>query len=177
MLVQEAWVNAAQAEEALVGLPVEGGTDYRGNPDKAIEYYEKASSIFPDTEFSKKYKARADKLRANKEQFVADQKAFYKPADVLPWTYPLAPGKKDPFGPQGPILPPLLPFTPKGDVPPAPTAPVIPPPLTPDPKSSAEPKKTPDAKLTPDPKVPADPNKSPDLKPPDPPKVADPKSK
>jgi tetratricopeptide (TPR) repeat protein len=159
-LVQEAWGNAAQAEEALVGLPAtEGGTDYRGNPDKAIEYYEKAASIFPDTDFSKKYKARADYLRANKDQFLAEQKAIYKPADPLPpFKFPPAPGKTDSLGPLGPILPPL-PSTPKGDVPPSPPAPVIPPPPTPESK------------------VPADPMKSPDLKPPDPPKSADPKSK
>src|SRR5262245_25870839 len=49
-LVQEAWLGAAQAEEALVGLPTaEGGTDSRGSADKTIEYYEKAAAIFPDS--------------------------------------------------------------------------------------------------------------------------------
>ena len=52
-LVQEAWVGAAQAEEPLVGLPTtDGGTDSRGEVDKAIKYYQQAGSIFPDTEFS-----------------------------------------------------------------------------------------------------------------------------
>src|SRR2546423_1276997 len=77
-LVQEAWHSAAQAEEALVGLPTAaGGTDSRGNVDKVIEYYEKAASIFPDSEPSKRDKARADKIKANKDQFVADQKKIY----------------------------------------------------------------------------------------------------
>ena len=155
-LVQEAWGNAGQAEEALIGLPAtQGGTDYRGNIDKAIEYYEKAGLIFPDTEFSKKYKARADTLRSNKEQFVADQKAIYKPAE-LPPKLPPTPGKTDPLGPPGPLLPPL-PLLPKGNEPPFPPTPVLPP--IPAPES----------------KVPADPKKSPDLKPPDSPKPADPK--
>ena len=131
-----------------------GGTDYRGNVDKAIEYYEKAAAIFPDTDFSKKYKARADKLRANKDQFVADQKAIYKPIEALPpFKLPPLPGKTDSLSPFGPIIPPL-PSTPKVDVP----IPIIPP-------------------IIPDPKVPADPKKSPDLKAPDLPKPVDPKGK
>src|SRR5947208_683523 len=79
-LLQEAWHSAAEAEEALVGFPTaEGGNDSRGSADKVIEYYEKAAAIFPDSEPSKRYKAKADKIRANKDQFVATQKAIYKP--------------------------------------------------------------------------------------------------
>jgi hypothetical protein len=130
-LVQEAWLGAAEAEEALVGLPTppkpDGTTELRGNVDKTIQYYDNAGDIFPDTEFSKRYKARADKIRANKEQFVADQKAIYKPVTSL-------------FGPTPPKAeadPPL----PKTDTPPV--GPSVPPPPVPppvvDPKST-EPK-------------------------------------
>lgn len=105
-LVQESWLGAAQAEEALVGLPGAGGSaDSRGNPDKAIEYWGKAGDIFPDTEFSKKYKERAEKLRATKDQWVAAQKAIY--ADRGP-----GPGAGSLFPPKGPLFPKDTPFLP-----------------------------------------------------------------
>lgn len=151
-LVQEAWLGAAQAEEALVGLPTaEGGTDSRGSADKTIEYYEKAAAIFPDSEFSKRYKAHVDKIKANKDQFVATKKAIYKPREVLP----LGPPKKDDpfFGLGG--LPPLPktdpglpriepPPPPKAETPKSSTTPAVPPPPAPPP--AGEPKKTPEPK-------------------------------
>lgn len=138
-LVQEAWLGAAQAEEALVGLPAaDAKSDSRGNVDRVIEYYEKAAAIFPETEFSKRYKARAGKLKATKDQFVADQKAFYKEREFSPiGTSPLGPGKTDLFGPGSSPIPGL----PRGDTP------IIPPPppkpdtaKTPEPKPAEPPK-------------------------------------
>jgi hypothetical protein len=145
-LVQEAWLGAAQAEEALVGLPTAaGGTDSRGNADKAIEYYDKAAAIFPDTEFSKRHKAWADKLRANKEQWVAAQKAMYKPRELPP--LPPAPTGKDPLGRDVIPPPPKGSLTdPKIEVPPLPPTPKVEP-LTP-PKTDT-PSKGPDAKEPP----------------------------
>jgi hypothetical protein len=168
-LVQEAWIGAAQAEEALVGLPkTEGGSDSRGDVNKAIEYYEKAGSIFADTDFSKRYKERAEKLTNTKDEFVAAQKAFYKPIERP--TFPT--GKNDPLGPG---LPPI-PGGPKIDIP---GGPVIPPPPKPteegnkvDPNSSVPPK----VELPPIPPVPTppEPKKSEPSK--VEPKPADPKS-
>lgn len=155
-LVQEAWVGAAQAEESLVGLPkTEGGSDSRGDVNKAIEYYEKAGSIFPDTEFSKRYKERAEKLKNTKDDFVAAQKAFYKPIERP--TFPT--GKNDPFAPPvpggpkidlpgGPFIPPPPKppeegnkVDPKPSVPPKIEVPPVPPlPTPPDPKKSEPPK-------------------------------------
>jgi hypothetical protein len=156
-LVQEAWLGAAQAEEALVGLPTaEGGTDSRGNVDKVIEYYEKAAAIFPDSEMSKRYKTTVDKIKANKDQFVATQKAIYKPREVLP----LGPPKKgDPFGFGTPGLPKLDSGLPKiepppalkGETPPSSTTTTVPPPPAPPP--AADPKKTPDPKPAETPKA------------------------
>lgn len=82
-LTQEAWAGAAEAEEALVGLPkTEGGSDFRGDADKAVEAYASAGKIFPDAEFSKRYAKRADTLRDQKTQFVATQREIYKPREV-----------------------------------------------------------------------------------------------
>jgi len=143
-LVQEAWLGAAQAEEALVGLPsADGKSDSRGNVDKVIEYYEKAGALFPDTEFSKRYKERAEKLKATKDQFVADQKAFYKEREFTPFSPPpTGPGKTDPLAPGLPPIPGL----PRSDTP-------ITPPAGP----------APDAAKTPEPK-PAETPKGPDPK-------------
>ena len=77
-LLQEVWLSAARAEEALVGLPsADGKKESRGEADKVIEYYEKAASIFPDSDGSKRYAAQAKKLKENKAEFVAAQTAFY----------------------------------------------------------------------------------------------------
>src|SRR5262245_12642159 len=145
-MVQEAWYSAGEAEEALVGLPTkEGGSDSRGDPDKAIEYFDKAGSIFPDTEFSKGYKSRAEKLRANKDQFVATQRAIHKEREQPPPIKFPDPAKEDPK-----ITPPM--------VPPAPMPPPIPTP--PDSKArDTDPKKEP---TPPDPKAKgAEPKKEP----------------
>jgi hypothetical protein len=116
-LVQEAWLSAAQAEEALIGLPVAEGTGFRGDVDKAIQYYQNAGAIFADTDFSKRYVERAENLKTNKEQFVASQKEIYKPIEHPPSPF----GKPDPFGKDLPSWP----FGPKADTP---GGPVIPPP-------------------------------------------------
>lgn len=151
-LVQEAWHSAAQAEEALVGLPTAaGGTDSRGNVDKVIEYYEKSASVFPDSEPSKRDKARAEKIKANRDQFVADQKKIYAERPALP-SFDLPPRKGGPLGPLPGTEPPPAPKTdttpkvdaptpPKVDVPVAPKieVPALPPPPTPDPKKTPDP--------------------------------------
>jgi hypothetical protein len=151
-LVQVAWHGAAEAEEALVGLPTaDGGNDSRGNVDKVIEYYENAAAIFPDTEFSKRDREKGEKIKANKEQFVATQKAIYKPREKSPFGPP--PKSDDPFASLLPrkdpglpkIEPPPAPPGGKADVPPAGTTPAVPPPAPP---PTADPKKT----TTPDPK-------------------------
>jgi hypothetical protein len=155
-LVEEAWHAAAKAEEALVGFPTaEGGSDSRGNVDKVIEYYEKSASIFPDTEFSKRDKASAEKIKANKDQFVAAQKAIYKQREQP--LMPPPPKKDDPFGSVLPGLPKTDPALPKIELPPPPTGdvqpPVVPPaptpPVTPDPKKSPDPKPADKAKADP----------------------------
>jgi len=152
-LVQEAWHSAAQAEEALVGLPTApGGTDSRGNVDKVIEYYEKSASIFPDSEPSKRDKARAEKIKANKDQFVADQKKIYAEHPALP-SFDLPPRKGGPLPSLPGTEPPPAPktdTTPKVDAPTPPNAdgpttpkievPALPPPPTPDPKKTPDPK-------------------------------------
>jgi hypothetical protein len=162
-LVQLAWLGAAQAEEALVGLPTaEGGNDSRGNADKVIEYYEKAASIFPDTEFSKRYKERADKIKANKDQFVATQKDIYKPREKSPFGPP--PKIDDPFGSlfpkKDPVLPkiepPPAPPAGKAEVPPVGPIPTVP---LPAPPPAVDPKKA-----TPDPKPPEAPKADPKAK-------------
>lgn len=154
-LVQDSWLGAAEAEEALVGLPTSAGaSEYRGNVDKAIEYYEKAGAIFADKEFSQRYKTRAETIKSNKEKFVADQKAIYKPFERAPFN----PGKFDPFAPPFPggpklepgasIIPPptppgdvKLPDPPKVEVPPAPPGPEKgPDPRAVEPGKSADPK-------------------------------------
>jgi hypothetical protein len=173
-LLQESWFGAAEAEEALVGLPKPepNQAEFRGNVDTALDYFDKGAAILPDAEFTKRHKALADKIRANKEKFVADQKEIYKPTPSLFSSPPPAP-KSDS------LLPGLPPF-PKGDVPSLPFGP--PPPPTPDAKIPELPK-LPDAKLPeskpadvkpPEPPKPADPKKTPE---PDPPKSADPKAK
>jgi hypothetical protein len=154
-LVQESWHSAAQAEEALVGLPTApGGTDSRGNVDKAVEYYEKSASIFPDSEPSKRDKARAEKIKANKDQFVADQKKIYAERPAPPsfdtprpgigghGLGPL-PGTEPPPAPKADATPKVdAPTPPKADVPAAPKieVPALPPPPTPDPKKTPDPK-------------------------------------
>jgi hypothetical protein len=162
-LVQQAWHGAAQAEEALVGFPTAaGGNDSRGNADKAIENYRKSAAIFPDSEPSKRDKEWADKLEANKEQFVATQKKLYAERPIP--SFGLPPGKDDPFGHGFPTFPKIepppepkadTPVTPKADVPTPPKAdapkieiPPIPEPkkTTPEPKPADPPKTDPKAK-------------------------------
>ena len=123
-MVQDAWLGAAQAESALVGLPTaEGKDDSRGSADKVIEYYEKAARIFADKDFSKKYQERADQVKANKDRFVADQKALYRYRDVST----LSPPAPTPPGPLDKSAPPIpsLPFGPdaRGPLPPPPPTP------------------------------------------------------
>jgi hypothetical protein len=156
-LVQESWLGAAEAEESLVGLPTSAGaSEYRGNVDKAIEYYEKAGAIFSDKEFSQRYKTRAETLKSNKEKFVADQKAIYKPFERAPFS----PGKFDPFAPP-------FPGGPKADVPGGSLFPPTPPPDT----------KTPDVPKIEVPPVPAGPEKGPEPRSVEPAKSDDSKAK
>jgi hypothetical protein len=176
-LVQIAWLEAGRAEEALVGFPTaDGGPDSsRGNLDKAIEYYEKAASIFPDSDLSKRYKARAEMLKANKVQFTATQKEIYKQVE-RPALPPLPSG--DPLKGLPGLSPPSktelpgIPSDPKLDVPAIPKpADVVPPPMP-------DPKKAPEAPKPTDPPKAVDPKKAPEPpKPSDPPKTADPKAK
>jgi hypothetical protein len=123
-MVQEAWYSAAHAEEALVGIPVAEGNGYRGNVDKAIEYYEKAGAIFADTEFSKRYAGRGEKLKSIKDQFVITQTEYYKPVErPPPPPLPPVPGKSDL---PGPGLPPADPKTGKSEEPKLPPPPADP---------------------------------------------------
>ena len=70
-LQQEAYVGAAKAEETLIGVPkADNPSEMRGNIDKAIEYYAKAASIWPDSEPSKVPAARAEYLRNNRDAVV-----------------------------------------------------------------------------------------------------------
>jgi hypothetical protein len=152
-LTQQAWIGAAEAEEALVGLPkTAGGTDDQGDADKAIEYYANAGKIFPDTEFSKKYAKRAETLRETKTQFIATQREIYK----LPERPNFDPKAKDP----GAVPPPPEPAKVKEPDPKAPPTKTEPTPepakiKEPDAKKPDEPKKVDEPKKT-DPK-PADP--------------------
>jgi len=154
-LVQEAWHSAAQAEEALVGFPTApGGTDSRGSADKVIEYFDKSAAIFPDSEPSKRDKAKADKIRANKDQFVATQKQIFAPRPTLP-SFEQPPAKGGPLGTLPP-LPGAVPPAPKAGGPSTSTTTTTPPPAaksgttvgatTTTPPPAPEPKKTPDAK-------------------------------
>ncbi|WP_020469210.1 YfgM family protein [Zavarzinella formosa] len=138
-MLQEAWVGLAQAEEALVGLPTtEGGSDSRGDADKAIEAYTQAGSIFPDLELSKKYAARAKELKDDKAKFIEAQKAFYAapPAPVIPIVKEsnpvIPPVTKQPE----PVVPPPVVKQPEPVVPPTTKLPDVP-----DLKKEPEPKK------------------------------------
>ena len=146
-LTQQSWVGAAEAEEALVGLPkTPGGSDYLGDADKAIEYYANAGKMFADTEFSKKYATRAETLRDTKTRFIADQREIYKPVER-----------------------PSLDLTPKGPKASGPTPPA------PEPAKVTEPDpKAPPAKTDPKPPEPAN-VKEPEAKTPEDPKKVDPK--
>lgn len=148
-LLQEVWLNVAKAEEALVGFPkVEGGTDYRGNVDKAIEYYTKATEIFKDSEPTKRIKEKLDNLTKNKNSFEAFQKEVYKkPAPrpsspfgtpdekspdskaTEPTPMPMVPTPKD-------VVPPPVPMGPDAKKDPTPPTPPTPPKneTVPDPK-------------------------------------------
>lgn len=145
-LVQQAWEGAAEAEEALVGFPkTDSSTEYRGDADKAIEYYAKAGAMFPETEFSKKLAKRAETLKAKKTKFIADQKLLYEVK---------AAAKFDPALPANDIKAPDA-KAPESKKEPEPKKPE--PPKTPDIKTPAEPKKvepTPDPKKAPEAKTP-----------------------
>ena len=168
-LLQQAWHGAGEAEAALVGMPTAaGGTDSRGSADKAIEYFRKAAGIFPDSEPSKRYKERADKLEANKEQFVATQKKLYSERPAPSFSPP--PGKGSPHGSGLPSFPDIKsPLEP--DAPPAPKADTPKLDLPPVPKGDAPKIDIPPIPATPDPK-----KTTPDPRPADPPKT-DPKAK
>jgi hypothetical protein len=148
-LLQQSWVGAAEAEEALVGLPkTPGGSDYQGDADKAVEYYANAGKMFPDSEFSKRFAKRADTLRDNKTQFIATQREIYKPVE--------RPADTTPPTPSGPALPPEPAKVKEPDVkaPPAKTEPTTPEPAKvkePEAKKPEVPKKADDPKKT-DPK-------------------------
>jgi hypothetical protein len=156
-LVQEAWLSAAEAEEALVGMPTRlDGTDSRGDADKAIEYFENAAKIFPDSDLSKGYQKRADDLRANKTQFVATQRALYQRREPPPppkFPEPPKPGAKAEPEVPAPILPP---------------DPGVPEPKPVDPKTPKAPEAKPGEPKTADPKKEGEAPKPPDPKPADP---------
>ena len=80
LLQQEAYLNCAVAEEALLGTPKEGKNDeFRGNFDTMIKYYRQAAEISPASDASKGYAATADK---KKNQQVEIEK-FYKDLNQL----------------------------------------------------------------------------------------------
>ncbi len=73
-LLQEAYLNAARAEKALIGAPAGVGS---GSADQAASYFEEAAKIFPDTELAKTYNKEAADIRANAEQIAKVQSALY----------------------------------------------------------------------------------------------------
>ncbi|MCX7666252.1 MAG: hypothetical protein N2112_11970 [Gemmataceae bacterium] len=70
--LQAAYVEAARAEKALIGSPIETGT-----PEQAAKYFEEAAKIFPDSELAKTYTKEAAELRANAAQIEAVQRVLY----------------------------------------------------------------------------------------------------
>ncbi|MCI0704937.1 MAG: hypothetical protein L0241_28080 [Planctomycetia bacterium] len=100
-----------KAEAALVGVPKEGQLDqYRGNPDKVIEWAEKLAEAAPDTDWAKDAKKLADVLRnptLRKEFIDVQSRAYSQPAPVLPdpkTPFPKLDPKQPGTGPQyGPV--------------------------------------------------------------------------
>jgi hypothetical protein len=146
-MLQEAWIGAAQAEEALVGFPkTDDGSDSRGDVNKALEYYTNAVKFFPESEGTKRYQKHLDDLTKNKDSFVAFQKAIYKKRELPPLpTF----GKTDSKEPVPPVIPPdgkktevpPVPTPPDGkktEVPPVPKPEVLP--MVPLPKDEKDPK-------------------------------------
>ena len=74
LLKQEALFGAAQAEEALVGVPKDGNTETSlGSLDKAAKLYGQLAKEAPDSFLGKQAAARAKQLEENK----ADVQKFY----------------------------------------------------------------------------------------------------
>lgn len=137
-LLQEAWIGAAQAEEALVGLLKPDSTsEYQGDADKAIEYYGHAVKFFPDTDGTKRLQKHLDNLTKNKTAFVDFQKELYTKREQPPLPPQPKAEEKQPV----PMVPVPKPEEKKTEpmVPTPPTLPMVP--LPPDPKKE-EPKGT-----------------------------------
>lgn len=69
LLAQEALMGAAQAEEALVGVPKEDepGKTY-GDLDKALKLYQRLAEKYPGTYLGEKASARAKKLEESRPE-------------------------------------------------------------------------------------------------------------
>lgn len=94
----EAWTGAAQAEEALMGVPQsEGSSEMVGNIDKVIEYYEKARQIVGDREYGKELAKLIEEKKAKRDEMAS----FYSK---------LEPQLRTPKLPFGGGLPPLPDF-------------------------------------------------------------------
>ncbi len=76
MLVQESYINAAKAEETLIGIPkseTQKETS-RGDFDQAIKYLESAAKISPESEAGQRITREIEEKRTKKDEIVA----FYK---------------------------------------------------------------------------------------------------
>lgn len=72
MLLQEAWEDAAKAEEMLIAVPKsKDDSASRGDIEQAIKYLENAAKVQPDTETGKKTAEKAEKMKADKAKIVA----------------------------------------------------------------------------------------------------------
>lgn len=109
-LLQECWLGIARAEETLVGVAGKSSGADRGDLDKSIEAYTKAAAIFPTSELSKAYAARAKELKENKAKFIEAQKAYYsKPTPPTPPITPDPKTSKTPVTPDPKVTPPAIP--------------------------------------------------------------------
>jgi predicted negative regulator of RcsB-dependent stress response len=115
VLQQEAWLGAAEAEEALLAVPTEGSEQPRGNIEKVIEYLKKAREVAGDSDPGKAIEKKMATYEKDKEQitkFYADVRRQLTPPKIpeLPPLGPLAepkePGKQPTDG--KPPIPPLI---------------------------------------------------------------------
>jgi outer membrane biosynthesis protein TonB len=118
ILLREALLSAAKAEESLVGIPkTDNPTETRGNLDRALEWYQELANRYPDSFQGKEAAKRAKEIQTNKQQIVD----FYR---LLAKTFAPPELPKLPDAPKVetpkidiPKPDPLKTETPKGDVP------------------------------------------------------------
>jgi hypothetical protein len=115
VLQQEAWLGAAEAEEALLAVPTEGSEQPRGTIEKVIDYLKKAKDVAGDSDPGKAIEKKLAAYEKDKDQitkFYADVRRQLTPPKLpeLPPLGPLAepkePGKQPADG--KPPIPPLI---------------------------------------------------------------------